>query len=329
LRHPRLALSTAVAAALVGLLLITVSLPQGQTQRSWKPPHTSWGDPDLQGIWNNSGDAQTPFERPDELAGRDTISESEARELLSKSLAEEFVAGGTGADPQHWYERPPSRRTSLIQDPPDGRLPAMTSEGERRASAKAAVRRSRGPADSWEDLEPFTRCITRGVPGAMVPDYYNANYHIMQAPGYLAILYEMIHDVRIIPLDGRRALDKGIRLWMGDSRGHWEGNTLVVEVTNFNDLANGSASDRYRLIERFTRLSPDTIRYEYTVDDPGTWARPWTVRSTLTTTHNPGVIYEYACHEGNYAVTNVLRGARSQEQREREGSEAKAALDAR
>src|SRR5262245_28820396 len=156
--HSRIASFTGAAALLLGILSTSVALPQGQVKQSWKPPHTSWGDPDLQGIWNNSGDAQTPFERPDELTGRDTISEKEARELLSKALAEEFVAGGTGADPQHWYERPPSLRTSLIQDPPDGKLPAMTRDGEQRAAAKRAARKSRGPADSWEDLEPFTRC---------------------------------------------------------------------------------------------------------------------------------------------------------------------------
>ena len=227
--------------------------------------------------------------------------------------------------------RGPSGQTSLVVDPPDGRLPPLTPEAQQWADAVEALRRSERPG-SWEDLSPYDQCITRGVPGAMMPGFYNHNYQIAQTPEYVAILIEMIHDVRIIPLDGRPHLGPALSQWMGSSRGRWEGQTLVVETTNFNDkireftgtamrLPNGDPLIRFygafgtptlTLVERFTRIDANTIDYRFTVTDPATFARPWTAAAPMAKIEGP--IHEYACHESNYAVPNVLRAARAQEQ---------------
>jgi len=211
-----------------------------------------------------------------------------------------------------------------VVDPPDGKIPPLTQEAKDRAAARAAARRAsgRGPADSWEDLTLYDRCITRGLPGSMMPVIYGNSYQIVQAPGYVAIRYEMIHETRVIPLDQRPHIGDGIRTYMGDARGHWDGATLVVETTNFNgknatDVAGyGSpergASPHLKIVERFKPVGPKAIEWSVTFDDADTWARPWTFAMNLTKDDSQGV-YEYACHEGNYGLTGILSAARAEE----------------
>jgi len=309
-----------LAAAICAVALATVSAA-GQ---KWTPPQTPWGHPDLQGLWTNA--TVTPFERPAELAGKPVLTEQEAAEFEKRFAqardADRRVGTGTDADValaynQFWYDRGTkvvgSRRTSLVVDPPDGKVPALTAEGQRLADARASARRQR-PADGPEDRPLAERCIlwpTAGPP--MTPVGYNNNYQIFQTPDHVAILIEMIHDVRIIPLDGKPHASPDIRQWLGDSRGRWQGNTLVVTTTNFTDKTNFRGADaNLRLTERFTRVSADTINYEFTVDDPTAFTRPWTAIVPMTKTEGP--LFEYACHEGNYGMTNLLKGARAAEQ---------------
>jgi hypothetical protein len=207
-----------------------------------------------------------------------------------------------------------------VIDPPEGKIPALTPEGQRR-QGQAGRRGSSfggGPFNGPEDLSLYDRCITRGYPGSMLPAIYGDSYQIVQAPGYVAIRYEMIHETRIIPLDGTPHAGPAIRTHMGDARGHWEGNTLVVETTNLPDPAYRNANARtLRITERFTRVSPDKVDWAVTIDDPTTWTMPWTFAVPLTT--NPAEpVFEYACHEGNYAVKNILSGARAEEARKTE-----------
>ena len=285
---------------------------------------TPWGDPDLQGLWTNA--TITPFERPSNLGGKPVLTEQEAAEYEKQTIEARDAdnrGGGRDADlgrayNQFWYERGTkvvgTRRTSLVVDPPEGRVPALTPEAQQRADARAESRK-RSPADGPEDRSLAERCIlwpTAGPP--MIPGGYNNNYQILQAPGYVVILTEMIHDVRIIPLDGRPHVPQGIRQWMGDSRGRWDGNTLVVTTTNFTDKTNfRGASPNMKLVERFTRVDAGTLDYQFTVDDPGSFTRSWTAAVPMTKTEGP--IYEYACHEGNYGMTNLLSGARAEEKK--------------
>lgn len=294
---------------------------------TWTVPRTPDGQPDLQGIWANS--TLTPLERPRELGDKQFFTEKEAAEyekkLLEHNNADRRDTQNAEADialayNDVWYDRGttivPTRRTSLIVDPPDGRIPSLTPEAQKREAARAEASRGRGPADSWEDRNLAERCLTRGAP--KLPGGYNNNFMILQGPGYVAILQEMIHEVRVIPLDGRPHVPQNIRQWLGDSRGHWEGNTLVVDTTNFRDEIRsnlyyccGAAGANLHLVERFTRVDNDTIDYQYTVDDPTTFTKPWTVALPLWRT--PGPIYEYACHEANYGMTGILAGARAEE----------------
>jgi hypothetical protein len=298
---------------------------------AWSPPRTPWGAPDLQGVYTTDGELGVPFERPEEFGTRAVVSDEEfARRQAQwqRQIAadgEPFVverpattsgpiAGGTGP-PSHWLERgQPSRRTSLVVDPPDGQVPYRDEEARqrgRRAAARAPVSTAyRGP----EDLDLYDRCITRGLPHVIFPTIYNNTSQIVQGPGYVAIRYEMIHDVRVIPLDGRPHLRPEIRQWFGDSRGRWEGDTLVVDVTNFSGRVSyrGSTTGLH-LTERFTPVAPDTVRYEVTVEDGTTFARPWTAALDLKRDPRQVQVFEYACHEGNHAMTNILSGARAAE----------------
>jgi hypothetical protein len=287
-----------------------------RTARPRTLPRTPWGDPDLQGVWSNA--TITPFERPSELAEKPVLTAEEAAEFEKQSLKtrnqDRRDGAGTDADVSRayndfWWDRGtkvvPTRQTSLVVDPPDGRVPPLTPDGRKRAAAGAM----RG-FDSWKDRSLWERCITRGLP--LVPGPYNNNYQILQTPGYVVILHEMIHDARIIPVDGRPHIGQDIRQWFGDSRGRWEGETLVVDTTNFTDQANFRGStDGLHLIERFTRLDTDTVKYEFTIDDPTTFTTPWTAAIPMTKTQEQ--IFEYACHEGNYGMVNLLSGARVQE----------------
>src|SRR5688572_21973191 len=309
---------------------MALASPSAQSQL-----RTPWGDPDLQGIWPSGQMMEVPFERPVELGTRAVLNDAEfaQRAAAVRSQAEadaaEFTAPGSGGQavvpPAHWLERGgASRQASLIVDPPNGRLPPMTDEGTRRARAWP----SNNPANGFAAAASFNvydRCITRGVLGSAFPNIYSTGTEILQTPGYVIVRYEMIHETRIIPLDGRPRLPAALRSYMGDPRGHWEGSTLVVETTNFNGLTgslgrNGNGnppSTALRLVERFTRRDADTLEYSVVVDDPQTWTRPWTVAFPLT--RDPEYkIFEYACHEGNYAIANMLRGFRAAE---REGSE--------
>jgi hypothetical protein len=292
------------------------------------PPLTPDGHPDLQGIWSNS--TLTPLERPSQLAGKEFLTEKEAADyekLQLQNMNRDRRDGGALADlgrayNDAWYDSGTKivgkRRTSLVIDPPDGKIPAFTPEAQKRQDARAEERRKKGPepADSWEDRSLSERCITRGAP--KIPGAYNNNFQIVQTADFVAILQEMIHDVRIIPMDGRPHLGKNIPQWLGDSRGHWEGKTLVVDTTNFderiifnnNTCCRGSGANLH-VVERFTRADADTIDYQFTVDDPTTYTRPWTVAIPMTKVDIP--IYEYACHEGNYGMRNLLSGARAKE----------------
>jgi hypothetical protein len=302
-------------AAVIVLVGLAPALAAGQaTKGSTTGPRTPWGHPDLQGVWTNT--TTTPFERPKELAGKQVLTADEQRELDRQTAArvslDNVPRSNVGAYNEFWVERGKlSNQTSLVVDPPDGRIPPLTPDAQKQATARAQYRKEH-PADSWEDIALYTRCVTRGLPGAMVPGFYNHNYQILQTPDHVAILVEMIHDARIIPLDGRRHVGSTLRQWMGDSRGRWEGNTLVVETTNFSPKAEfRNARENLRLIERFTRIDADTIDYRFTVEDPTTFTRPWTAAIPMTKLHEP--LYEYACHEGNYAVPNILSGHRADE----------------
>jgi hypothetical protein len=293
--------------------------PKSRTPgKAWTPGRTPWGDPDLQGVWTSDSENGVPFERPEQFAGKSALEGQELDQLLEQRAAQRSrnapLAGGiTGAGPTHWYENwdAKSARTSMIVDPADGRVPPQTDEGRRRAAALAAARAGRGPADSYEDRSLWDRCITRGVPNVMFPTIYNNNSRIVQGPGYVAVTYEMIHETRIIPLDGRQHIHPSIRGYLGDARGRWEGGTLVVDTTNFSDKTNyRGASSTLHLIERFTRTGANEMRYEVTVEDPQTFTRPWTAALNLTAQSD---LFEYACHEGNYGLSNILSAGRAED----------------
>ncbi|HEU4688716.1 MAG TPA: hypothetical protein VFS23_10165 [Vicinamibacterales bacterium] len=290
---------------------------------SAQAPRTPWGDPDLQGAYTNSDESLTPLERPDTLSGK-SLSEISPEELAK--LNEQRNEARIEADkqrwelrsPLHWFENhnPKNSRAWLVVDPPDGKVPPITAEAKARATARAQARKGRGEADSYEDRSLYDRCITRGLPGSMMPAIYGNSYEIVQGPGFVAIQYEMVNELRVIPLDGRPHISAAIRHYMGDARGHFEGDTLVVETTNFTDKVpyRGSSKD-LKLIERFTPRGPGVVEWSVTFDDPATWTRPWTFAMNLTkTTERP---FEYACHEGNYAMRNILSIAREEEKNEK------------
>ncbi len=283
------------------------------------PERTPWGDPDLQGVWTNR--TTTPLERPGELGERAVLSNEERAALDAEADAARDrppPPGSTGAYNDFWLDRGVrTNRTSLIVDPPDGRYPAKT-ERVRESDAAFAALRDGTQFDTWEDLNLYDRCLTRGMPGAMIPGFYNHNYQILQTPDHVVILVEMIHDARIIPLDGRSHLPTQVGQWMGDSRARWEGDTLVVETTNLTPRGDErvrylvhAASEQARVVERFTRVD-DGIDYSFTVTDPATYASPWTAEIPMVPLG--GEIFEYACHEGNYGLQNILAGARQTEQ---------------
>ena len=324
MRNRRFALLAASGVVWLAPILVSGQAPSTKAntppRTSWKVPRTPWGDPDLQGIWNNS--TTTPLERPAALAGREFLTPQEAAErdeLANRTADDPPAAGDPGTYNAFWFDRGKSLpRTSLIVDPPDGRLPPYTLDAQKRLAGRLENRRRQGPepADGPEDRNLAERCITRGAP--KLPGGYNNNFQIVQTPRYVAILQEMIHEVRIIPLDKRPHVNPSIRQWLGDSRGHWEGNTLVVDTTNFDDrIIDNSfnccrgAGGNLHVIERFTRVDEDTIDFKYTVDDPSTWTRSWTAAVPMERSEAP--LYEYACHEGNYALPGILKGARAQE----------------
>jgi len=307
----------------IAFLLMLTGGAFAQTKK-WTPPRTPDGQPDLQGFWTNS--TYTPLERPRGVNKEFyTQEEALAAEKKAASQESEQTAPGTVEDvhydfSQFGLDRSQSvhtlnLRTSMIVDPVDGRLPSLTAEGQKRAAERAAADKLVGRWDSAQSNQLDDRCVIfLGAGPPMLPASYNANYQIVQTAGYVMILFEMAHDIRVIPLDGRPHPPRGVRQWLGDSRGRWEGDTLVVETTNFNgkNPLNGS-SENMRVVERFTRVDANTIQYKFTVEDESTWSRPWTAEMPMKKTVGP--LFEHACHEGNYGLYNTLVGARLEEKR--------------
>jgi hypothetical protein len=299
--------------AWIGLMALVGAPP------AWTPPRTPDGHPDLQGIWTNA--TITPLERPKELGAKEFYTQNEMAEYRKRALVPLPTAerGGTEAHyefTQFGLDRSQAQiafslRTSMIVGP-EGRVPPLTPEAQQRNAERAAGAKGH-EFDGPESRGIQERCLVWGVEGPpMLPPGYNSYLQIVQTPAYVAILQEMIHDVRIIPLDGRPHAPQTVRRWLGDSRGRWDGDTLVVDTTNFTDKTNFRGSrENLHVVERFTRVDADTIRYEFTVDDPGTWTRPWSAELPLV--KDKGPIYEYACHEANYGMANNLKGARAKE----------------
>ena len=324
MRHRVLA-SMCVVAGVVSLSALPVA---AQTA-----PRTAWGQPDLRGIWDFR--TITPLQRPESLAEQEFLTEEEAANLeqevldrnadlanrpaLRTEVTESVDRGADGAPGFYnnfWLDRGTravgTRRTSLIIDPPNGRIPDLTASGQRTADARRAYRQEH-PADSWVDRSAYDRCILGFNAGPPItPGGYNQNLHLFQTPDHVVLVTEMVHTVRVVPLDGRPVLSDGVRQWSGDSRGHWEGETLVVETSNFNDQRGWRGSTtNMKLVERYTRVDADTLDYEFTVIDPETWTSSWTASIPMRRSLNP--MYEYACHEGNHSMDGILAGRRAEE----------------
>ena len=318
---PALVVLAVLASVLVHAQSPARPAASAETRRAYEPPRTPWGDPDLQGDFSNSDESLIPMERPEALTGKrlEDVSEAELARLVDERNAARDEADRQRWElrsPLHWFEniKPNNSRAWLVIDPPDGRIPPLTAEARARAAARTEARKGRGEADSWEDRSLYDRCITRGLPGSMMPAIYGNAYRIVQGPGMVTITYEMVNETRVVPLDGRPHLTGSMRAYMGDGRGRFEGTTLVIETTNFTDRTpyRGS-SERLRLVERFTPVDDGHVEWAVTFDDPGTWARPWTFAMRLTKVSAEEAPFEYACHEGNYAMRNLLSIARAEE----------------
>ncbi|MBM41633.1 MAG: hypothetical protein CL483_06890 [Acidobacteria bacterium] len=323
---------------LVGAATLALLTPTSVTAQA--TPKTPWGDPDLQGTYTNK--TITPLERPESLGDKEFLtneevaSQEQARldrneELLLAPPRRTSAGGNVGGYNNFWLDggTRPTGRTSLISDPPTGRMPPRTSSGMSRKSAHDDVFPVEGPFDSWEDLELNDRCLVWSAGPPMLPSAYNNNFIIMQTPGLVSIYIEMIHDFRMIPIDGRDHIPSSIPQWHGNSRGHWEGDTLVVTTRNIRKteanaaavggdqvilrVANGSDEDTITVTERFTRVDADTVHYEFTIEDPTHWTDAWTGEFPFVALPEDELLYEYACHEGNYSMTNILGGERELE----------------
>jgi hypothetical protein len=330
----------------VGLLLATAPMPvpaqQAKTPVAKAAPgakphvaRTPWGDPDLQGVWNDA--TSTPLQRPTSVGAKDVLTDEEAasfQEELANDLSRDRRDGGADVDVnraynEHWMDSrrlqmTPDHRTSLIVDPPDGRIPPLVPLSPERQKARAArnaanARFNAGLPESYKDFSLPVRCIIRTDSPPYLPTIYNNDFQIFQSPGYVVIAPEMIHSARIIPVDGRAHLNHNLLQWLGDSRGHWERNTLVVETTNFRKdegvIFQNADPETFRITERFTRVDDHTLNYEFTVEDPHTWTRPWTARIPWTKIDPDEQMYEYACHEDNYDEVHFLVGARDRERK--------------
>jgi hypothetical protein len=326
------------ASSLRVLCAATLAAAAMLAQKPWSPPKTSWGDPDLQGTWTSDDLRDVPFERPAQFGTRAFLTDEElaARAKSVDEAQTNIVGKGERPNSGYWarqqgvnaaaapayfqeFSRRAARQTSLVVDPPDGRVPALTPEAQAERTAIAKIRNRR--PESWLDRTNYDRCITRGVAGSAFPVIYGNGTQIIQAPGVVAIRYEMIHETRIIPMDGRPHAPANLRTYMGDPRGHWEGNTLVVETTNFLAAGNGVGgngngaapySEDLKLVERFTRTGDRSVQYEMTVSDPKTYTAQWKVAFPITS-EDGYQIFEYACHEGNYAMHNLLSAARAED----------------
>jgi hypothetical protein len=312
--HSPAAIPSAIAVITISVLAIPLA---SQTPRSL--PRTPWGDPDLQGIWTSDDMRGIPRERPDEFGARQFLTDEEftRRATQDEQTLKQQLRGPYGA--RNDLRSRTFRQTSLVVDPPDGKIPPLTPEAESRATPRDRGSFGQGPFDGPGDFSLFDRCITRGVVGSILPVIYGNGHSIVQAPGYVAISYEMVHDTRIIPLDGRPHPGGGLRLYLGDARGRWDGNTLVVETTNFTDRTsiseNGNGlrhSPELRLIERITRVDSDVLEYRVTIDDPKTYTRPWTMALSLTSPRGYELL-PYECHEGNHGLPNILSAERAED----------------
>jgi hypothetical protein len=339
--HRHLVYLSALAATIALLTLPIVgqapaAKAKAKTTKAYTPPKTPWGDPDLEGVW--PGNMGVPMQRNAKLGERATLTDEEyqAKQVQAQKQAEADRVSVVASDskigigpPSYWTERgKPSRQTSLIVDPPNGRLPDLTAEAvkyrKEARGGKGLPGEWTGKADSYDDLNIYYRCISRGLLGSVIPVVYNNGNQIVQGPGYVVFRNEMIHESRVIPLDGRPHVSPTIKMVMGDSRGRWEGNDLVVETTNFTDKdaigSNGAGypgdpgyhSDQLKVIERFTRTGDTTMDYKITVIDEKTWVKPWTILMQLERNDNYQFL-EYACHEGNYAMSDILSGMRAEE----------------
>lgn len=313
-------------AVLLGIVfsLITTGL---LAQTRYSPPRTPWGHPDLQGTYSNDDETGTPMERPKELEGR-TLADITPEELkkIVKERNDRFVAGVSG-DEFAGGLRPPThlifdtfdrknKRAWLVTDPSDGRIPRKPGLAPRRTGGVSTNFNPTGPFNSWLDMGLYDRCITRGIPASMMPAGYGSRYDITQSPEAVVIRYEMIHEARVIPLDRRPRHAGAPRQYLGEPRGWWEGDTLVVETTNFRpESAPQGGSENVRMIERFTPASADTLEWSATFEDPDTWTRPWTFSMPLTKVEQSQQLHEYACHEGNLAMRNILSAARAAEKK--------------
>ncbi len=348
----RVLFGAVVLSSVPGLLAQGKTAAPTSTASRWTSPRTPWGHPDLQGIWDTA--VTIPVERardlgqkavldPEEVAARDAAASRRRQDLDEKhraaqagqanvkTLTESQIAAIVAPAPEFGYRladtRPKYARSSLVIDPPDGRIPALTPQARTRLEQREAARSNRGEGDSWVDRNSWERCITRTLPLGMLSTYAS-NYQILQTPDHVVIFMEMIHEPRIIPIDGRPHLNAGLRQWLGNSRGHWEGETLVVETTNFVDKLDGGpimpshphivfthrgSGEHLTLIERFTRTDQHTIDYQFTLVDPTTYTRPWTASVPMRNDGTPPIMFEYACHEGNKAMVHLLKGARADE----------------
>jgi hypothetical protein len=314
-------------ALVVAVALAASALAGAQAPGGYAAPRTPWGHPDLQGTYSNDAETGTPMERPRAFEGR-TVDDISAAELASivDERNEEFVERTDGDEfagglrpPTHLifdtFERQNSRPW-LVVDPPEGRIPPLVAAARTRERPPGGVSTNanpRGPFNSWLDMGLYDRCITRGMPSSMMPAGYGSYYDITQSPSSVAIRYEMVHETRVIPLDDTARLSGSLRQYLGDARGRWEGDTLVVVTTNFRpETAPQRASAGVTMTERFTRVAPDVVEWAVTFEDPETWERPWTFLMPLTRVDDAEV-HEYACHEGNYGMENILSGARADE----------------
>ncbi len=330
----RLLLAIAVVAIVGGVSgrLETLVDAQSGGTRSWSVPRTPWGHPDLQGTYSNDDETGTPMERPKELEGK-TLSSITPEELqkIVKERNERFVDGVSGEEfagglrpPAHLifdtFDRK-NKQAWLVVDPPDGRIPRRSDVQPRRPRGGISTNANpKGPFNSWLDMGLYDRCITRGIPASMMPAGYGSRYDITQSPDSVVIRYEMIHEARVIPIgpprrDGRDDSARGTRKYLGDARGWWEGNTLVVETTNFlPETAPQGSTEQVRMTERFTATSADVVEWRVTFEDANTWTRPWTFSMPLTKVDRTQQMFEYACHEGNLAMRNILSAQRAEEQ---------------
>jgi len=326
----------ALAAAIVSFPALAGQAPKAPARATtWAVPHTPWGDPDLQGVWNDA--TSTPLARPGGVSDKQVLTDEEAADFqreLAYNLTRDRRDGGPQVDVnraynEHWMDArrltiTKDHRTSLIIDPPDGKIPPLVPlsperQQARAARADAAARFAAGLPDNHLELSLPVRCIIRTDSPPYLPTIYNNDFQIFQSPGYVTIAPEMIHSARIIPLDGRPHLGSTLRQWLGDSRGHWQGNTLVVETSNFRIdqgvIFQDADPATFRITERFTRVAAQTIHYEFTVEDPHTWTKPWTAMIPWTRIDPAEQMYEYACHEDNYDIVHLLQGARIREKK--------------